>query len=214
MKKLKKILTVVLTITMLIVPFSAVTTNASENENLSDENITVYDLTVKFLSAYGDVNEKNIIIDDEHIYNDYVVVYYKSSDYDFCVCNHIAIGDYLYETGYYYEPSVLGTLVVNPQTEDVEFLEDAIKSGIISDKEIFADNDLKVFRMYLFGDLNLDYSLDIRDATEIQKILTSLTSYKPLRSGFSTKLISDVDCDGEVTISDATTIQKKLTSLI
>ncbi len=60
-----------------------------------------------------------------------------------------------------------------------------------------------------FGDANADYSVDITDATHIQRYLAK---YFEL-SDFG-HFAADVDGDGEVNIFDATTIQMKLAELI
>lgn len=60
-----------------------------------------------------------------------------------------------------------------------------------------------------YGDANADYSVDITDATHIQR---HLAQYFEL--GDFERFAADVDGDSRVSIFDATTIQRKLASLI
>lgn len=56
------------------------------------------------------------------------------------------------------------------------------------------------------GNVNLDYSMDINDATAIQKMLVNNSSTDKLY-----RFLADVDGDGVISIFDATAIQKALT---
>lgn len=59
------------------------------------------------------------------------------------------------------------------------------------------------------GDANLDYTVNINDATLIQKFIADLCEMNGLQKG-----VSEVDGDGKVTVRDATMIQKRCAGLI
>lgn len=59
------------------------------------------------------------------------------------------------------------------------------------------------------GDANLDYTVNINDATLIQKFIADLCEMNGLQKG-----VSEVDGDGTVTVRDATMIQKRCAGLI
>lgn len=61
----------------------------------------------------------------------------------------------------------------------------------------------------IFGDVNLDGRVNIKDATTLQKHLAKLLTLNDRNL-----IVSDTNCDGRVTIKDATTIQKKIANLV
>lgn len=61
----------------------------------------------------------------------------------------------------------------------------------------------------LFGDVNLDGKVNIKDATTLQKHLAKMTVLEEKNLS-----VSDTNRDGRVTIADVTTIQKKIAGLI
>ena len=61
----------------------------------------------------------------------------------------------------------------------------------------------------VFGDVNLDNKVNIKDATTLQKHLAKLLTLSDKNLS-----VSDTNRDGKVTIKDATTIQKKIANLI
>lgn len=61
----------------------------------------------------------------------------------------------------------------------------------------------------IFGDVNLDSKVNIKDATTLQKHLAKLLTLNDRNLS-----VSDTNRDGRVTIKDATTIQKKIANLI
>ena len=62
---------------------------------------------------------------------------------------------------------------------------------------------------HLYGDVNNDNSVDILDATEVQRYLAQVSEFSKLSLD-----LGNVDADGNVTILDATMIQRKLAGLI
>ena len=61
----------------------------------------------------------------------------------------------------------------------------------------------------LFGDVNLDGKVNIKDATTLQKHLAKMITLEAENLS-----VSDTNRDGKISISDATTIQKKIAGLI
>ena len=62
---------------------------------------------------------------------------------------------------------------------------------------------------YLFGDVDNDNSITIKDSTAIQKYLVGLQNFNEV-----SKHISDVDNSGDIDIRDVTQIQKYVANLI
>ncbi|MDP4120551.1 MAG: Ig-like domain-containing protein [Bacillota bacterium] len=75
---------------------------------------------------------------------------------------------------------------------------------------LFSSNAASVLTKtsYYFGDVNLDASVTIKDATTIQKYLAKMTSLTGLQ-----QFVADVNDDGVVTIKDVTVIQKWLAKI-
>lgn len=71
---------------------------------------------------------------------------------------------------------------------------------------VFTDN---AQNKNLLGDVNLDGSLNIKDATSIQKFIAGLEEFIA-----EIKSLADYNADGDVNIKDATAIQKKIAGLI
>ena len=61
----------------------------------------------------------------------------------------------------------------------------------------------------VFGDVNLDSKVNIKDATTLQKHLAKILTLSE-----DALSVADTNRDGKVAISDATTIQKKIANLI
>ncbi len=72
-----------------------------------------------------------------------------------------------------------------------------------------AGNIFATVRPEKAGDANLDYTVNINDATLIQKFIADLCEMNGLQKG-----VSEVDGDGKVTVRDATMIQKRCAGLI
>lgn len=64
-----------------------------------------------------------------------------------------------------------------------------------------------------YGDVNLDYEVDITDATFIQKYLVGAVEFDTELPKLQ-KELADIDHDGRVTVKDATFIQKVLAGII
>ena len=62
---------------------------------------------------------------------------------------------------------------------------------------------------YLYGDVDIDGKITIRDSTVIQKYLIKLKNFSE-----ATKHIADVDNSGDTNVKDATLIQKYVANLI
>lgn len=67
--------------------------------------------------------------------------------------------------------------------------------------EYAAEHSIPV-RLISTGDVNRDYTVNIDDATEIQKSLAEIILFDDEQTA-----LADVDGDGEVSISDATAVQ-------
>ena len=64
-------------------------------------------------------------------------------------------------------------------------------------------NPTTVGEEYLYGDVNLDKKIDIRDVSAIQKFISSHITFSEIQ-----RIAADVNADGNIDISDATLVQK------
>ena len=64
-------------------------------------------------------------------------------------------------------------------------------------------NPTTVGEEYLYGDVNLDKEIDIRDVSAIQKFISSHITFSEIQ-----RIAADVNADGYIDISDATLVQK------
>lgn len=92
-----------------------------------------------------------------------------------------------------------------------EINETTIGAKVDTDNNGTYETEIKVKNenTLLFGDVNLDGTLNVKDATSIQKHLADIQ--KLSQQGLS---VADFNKDGTVNIKDATTIQKKIAGLI
>jgi len=100
---------------------------------------------------------------------------------------------------------------VTTETEPTETTTDCSETARteVSSAETVIMSSTATQNELLLGDVNLDYKVNIKDATALQKHLAKLTSLS--EDGLK---VSDTNKDGRITISDATTIQKKIAGLI
>ena len=100
------------------------------------------------------------------------------------------------------KPTVPVASQVNTTAPDVKPSETGVLTPPVS-STTSVDNPL------IFGDVNLDSKVNIKDATTLQKHLAKLLTLNDRNLS-----VSDTNRDGRVTIKDATTIQKKIANLI
>lgn len=67
----------------------------------------------------------------------------------------------------------------------------------------------KYYMIDILGDVNSDYTVNVKDATEIQKFCADLVTIDE-----SVKYLSDTDFNGNINVKDATRIQKYVASII
>ena len=103
------------------------------------------------------------------------------------------ISDYPYDLSYY---------VFVPAHKKVYTIEEAYENNVVDLTNAFNSGRVGIRR----GDVNLDGSLDILDATFIQMRLAGIDGYDP-------KFSMDFDKDHKATIMDATAIQRHLAQL-
>ncbi len=85
-------------------------------------------------------------------------------------------------------------------------------SNMIYDKDVDKANFASVaanINLRTVGDANNDGTVNVKDATIIQKHLAGIITLNTLSVE-----ISDINCDGKVTVKDATAIMKKLVALL
>ncbi len=120
------------------------------------------------------------------------------------------IGGYIYYDYNYSYPSDLGYLVINPETNIVIELEEAIEDGMVDADALFEYSNIG-FDMYLVGDADYDCELSIKDATEVQKAIAEMTEIVRISKKHN-ETAFDYNNDGQVNIIDSTEIQKALIS--
>lgn len=134
---------------------------------------------------------------------------------------HEINGYYIYCLHPSFGEKILSYYVVDMKTKEVTALADAINASPDEYMPFFTDSGYD--RITRIGDLNGDKSLDIKDATLIQKCLAGLDtfeSYDDMLCGFPNKehgkschYISDFDRDNKRNVKDATAIQNYISGL-
>lgn len=128
----------------------------------------------------------------------------------------IQLGDYIItnDAWYHFNPFfVLGYFVVIPQTREVLMLEQAYNRQIDGFDCLFTETDIA----RQIGDADNDSSVNIKDATYIQKILAEFEGYEKdyyqLNAYVMKYYYADFNGDFDVNIKDATDIQKYIAGL-
>ena len=126
-----------------------------------------------------------------------------------------------YCIGYYYpsyDDTPLTYYVINSETKTVTELAQALETSKDEYSAFLAESGYE--NIVLIGDLNRDNTLDVRDATLIQKCIAGIESYReydvdcpPLYANHKRSYASDFNYDGQRNIKDATAIQKCIAGL-
>ncbi|MBQ2943350.1 MAG: dockerin type I repeat-containing protein [Ruminococcus sp.] len=126
-----------------------------------------------------------------------------------------------YCIGYYYQSyddTPLTYYVIDTETMAVTELSQVLEAN----KDKYSDflTESRYENVVLIGDLNRDNTLDIRDATLIQKCIAGIESYgeydvdcPPLLAKHKRSYASDFNYDGVRNVKDATAIQKYIAGL-
>ncbi len=124
------------------------------------------------------------------------------------------VGKWVFYEGSYFVPEALPYFVYVPKEDKIYRVEEALDSGIKDIDEAFRN----IKNCALRGDVDGNYVLNVKDATEIQKHLAGLESAVTSTEINSTLMgmVTDFDCSSEFTgvdIKDATAIQKHIAGL-
>ncbi|MBQ8001554.1 MAG: dockerin type I repeat-containing protein [Ruminococcus sp.] len=231
---MKKILSFVLTLTILFA-MCVVCVQADSVSNTDAEEVTAtYDEAVLrgIIADYITARRDDVkLFDSTYDEIEYTVVYshctlegatpdYVLVDVDFrSNCNPefgVQLGDYIItnDAWYRFNPFfVLGYFVVIPETSEVLMLEQAYNRQIEGFECIFTETDIA----RRIGDADNDRSVNIKDATYIQKILAEFEGYEKdyyqLNAYVMKYYYADFNGDFDVNIKDATDIQKYIAGL-
>lgn len=119
------------------------------------------------------------------------------------------IGDYAVWVPAYNYPYVLGYHIYVPAEEKIYTIEDAYEAGV--DGIEYAFYNLGTHGG-LIGDVDFNDKLDVKDATQIQKILAGF-EYDSIYYEWLDATIRDFNRDSYFNIKDATAIQKHIAGL-
>ncbi len=209
MKIIKKIIPLLITILLLI--SGIFTANAeTTKEELFDDFV-----------AYCE-EKLNIKYDPENPLESSIIIYsyYETSDAIFFCGNGSSpillmeysenIGNWYFVSPVIFSPGGLGLFVQSKG--EIYTLREAYDLGVITDlSPTLHLTDIINYEIYPNGDANGDETVNIKDATTIQKYLVGIDT--TLAEVQDIRLLMDTNGDGTVNIKDATTIQKKLTNL-
>ncbi len=228
-----KIIAFAVSIVLILSVFSIGSTYATGVDSVIDYGSMItegslYDAVYKHLIQYPNFHGEPRF----SLFEAYEHYEYMESDPDWVVVEVHSTGTAtkcFYEIdGYYiycYRPSygeqILSYYVVNNEGKEILPLTDAIYVSKDKYYSFFTNSGYdKIIRI---GDINDDKTLNIKDATLIQKCLADLDDFDTYDDeivGFSEKhngkwerYISDFDRDGERNIKDATAIQKHIAGL-
>lgn len=142
---------------------------------------------------------------------DYALVL-AASPYTLELAKSTYFGDYVIHTGCHYAPYVHGYHIYNTGNDKIYTLEEAYYAEIEGLEE--ALKFLYGNAVALVGDADANFTLNIKDATWIQKYLACFVDlYDAYGSEELTGKACDFNCDGKINIRDATTIQKHLAKM-
>jgi len=121
-------------------------------------------------------------------------------------------GDYIIRTCYY-SPYTHAYYIYIPTDDKIYTLEEAYYAEISGIEEVL--KFLNGTAVALIGDADADFSLNIKDATWIQKYLAGFVElYEPCSHSQLTDEACDFNRDGQINIRDATAIQKYIAGII
>ncbi|MBQ9742902.1 MAG: dockerin type I repeat-containing protein [Ruminococcus sp.] len=209
MRIIKKIIPLFITISLLISCIFSADAKTTEEELFDD--FVVY------------CEEKlNIKYDPENPLESSIIIYsyYETPDATFFCGNGSSpillmeysenIGNWYFVSPVIFSPGGLGLFVRSKG--EIYTLREAYNSGVITDlSPTLHLTDIINYEIYPNGDANGDETVNIKDATTIQKYLVGIDT--TLAEVQDVRILMDTNTDGTVNIKDATTIQKKLTNL-
>ena len=130
------------------------------------------------------------------------------------------IKGYVFESVNAYYPYNLAVCAVNPESGMIISIEDAMKNDYIDANEVFnyyiENKNSFRFEMALLGDINQDYSLDVKDVTLLQRSIAGIANIeKTVANNYSVNSIdiNDYNNDGCISINDVTDIQRKIANI-
>ena len=147
---------------------------------------------------------------------DYVLIYAHTAESGDALAAE-RFGDYILRTDEHHFPATYGYLIYQPKLNKIYSLEEAYALNIEGIENVFTKGGIGE----LIGDVNYDRTLNIKDATLIQKAVANMAEIKNnyiegtvwSNSENMPSCIADFNCDGKMNIRDATAIQKKLANI-
>ena len=190
--------------------FDEVTLEYKENGYVIDGDLAVLKIW-NYYCHYADDNTIDyVFVEYGYMGGSDAVTAFRYLDY-YIECSHIP-SPCIYYHIYDVENKKILTFE-EAQTEAPEYLKDFLENH--SDEMIGRG----AYAVYKCGDVDLDKTITILDATKIQRIVAGLDSvimqdsYKSYYDRNQNILLSDCDNDGERTVMDATAIQRHIAGL-
>ncbi|MBE6734994.1 MAG: hypothetical protein E7563_06620 [Ruminococcaceae bacterium] len=192
-------LSVILVCVAMVLPVSAQTTDTNSDTNntasideATFDEVTADEFTVTVTADYSDfINVTWNEVTDA----DYYVLTIKSEDHE-----DYSINKNLNKTEYKWSPLMdCCYFYINVEAYNSEDELISVSGNIVVDVDVVGVWD----GLIIYGDVEYDLDVNIKDATLIQKSLADLVTLSEIEIE-----MADTDQDGEVTIKDATDIQK------